>query len=522
MRRRAGQRVPRTAGGLPGEPFVCYLPRRVRLGSGATTGVSRAPACSHDPRRRRPADPRHHGRVLRRGAESRRGRRPLPLRARRPRPELVDGHPGLARAVPAARRRRPSRAEPTDDPPSVGRFQRHPPSAAHAPPRRPGRGRSGPRSRASTTRATASSRRVRSPSCRSAPSMPTSARPSPRGRFGARTRCALRTAATGRRRSRSRGSDRAARITFDIQPPRLSLGPGEPPSSRSACRPAARGSIGGTGDPTVRDATSEPPPSTPRRSALPGTLEKSAIIPVRAPGGHRDPRRPRPRPPSPSGPRSSVRRRPPSRRPTPRSPSADADHHHAGADRHRRPRAVSRRRARRRRRRPSPSADRTPLPAGSPIDVAYAALGGAGSFLGAPSAATRALADGGKLPARSPTGRSTSRRAQTAAFALISPVARLLADRSAPDDRLARLPVDESPSPNPNGDGSWSATFQHGQASWTPRDGRLELRRRGLLVIIFRPSLPVFLIEPLPARPSECPGGREPAAAPAAYLGASP
>ena len=312
------------------------------------------------------------------------------------------------------------------------------------------------------------------------------------GRFGTKAELHLSNRGNRPETVEVSGSDRAARITFDVQPPRLTLAPGETAIVPIGLSAGGARLVGGTEtrpfSVDVRAATVDTPPLN-----LPGTLEKSAIIPSGLPvaiGGLlalgmgafalwaaflRPPTSPvvaqaslpAPTPiviTAPPTAAPSVTLAPtPSPKPTP-SPT------------------------------PVPSTDRTPLPClAGPIDVAFAALGGSSSFLGFATTCDNGLADGG-VSRDFEGGSMFVAPGTTVAFALPSQLRDYWLSLGGPTGQLG-YPTTNAAA-NPNGDGSWSAGFQHGQATWSPATGGTSCIGKLCNVLIFRPSFPIFILNP--------------------------
>lgn len=309
------------------------------------------------------------------------------------------------------------------------------------------------------------------------------------GRFGTKAQLHLSNRGNRPETVEISGTDRAARIAFDIQPPRLTVAPGETtvvPIGLSAGGPRL---VGGTETRPfsidVRAATIDTPPLN-----LPGTLEKSAIIPSGLPvaiGGLvalgmgafalwaaflRPPTTPvvaqatlpAPTPiiitPAPTATPAITLAPTPSPTPPP-TPT------------------------------PAPTTDRTPLPClAGPIDVAFAALGGPSSFLGFATTCDTNLADGG-LSRDFEHGSMFVAPGSTAAFALKNELRDYWLSIGGPTGQLGYPTTNAIP--NPNGDGSWSAGFQHGQATWSPTTGGTNCVGKLCNVFIFKPSFPIII-----------------------------
>lgn len=309
------------------------------------------------------------------------------------------------------------------------------------------------------------------------------------GRFGTTARLHLANNGNRTETVEISGSDRAARITFDVRPPRVTLTPGETTVVPIGLAAGGARLFGGTETRPfsleVRPAWQDTPPVT-----LSGTLEKSAIIPSGLPvalGGLlalgmgafaiwaaflRPPSSPVPAaaatiaapsvivitaPPPTAAPSATLP-------PTP-SPS------------------------------PSPSLSPSPTPTGlpctqGPVDLAYNAMGGASSFLGAAISCDNTLADGG-VSRNFEHGSMFVAPGSGSAFALAQPLRDYWLSLGGPSSQLG-YPIANA-KPGSNGDGSWSTTFQHGQASWTPTAGGWNCIEKQCLIIILNPSFPIFV-----------------------------
>jgi hypothetical protein len=381
-----------------------------------------------------------------------------------------------------------------DAPPSVGRFQvtLHPPrtSAAKAGP--------WPFGAKVTSEHDPANRRVEEGSVVFLPfgALEADLRPAVvSGRFG--TNASLQLTNRGNRPEQVEitGTDRAARITFDIQPPRLTLAPGETDTVPIGLSAGGARLVGGTETRPfsidVRTAQFDTPPVT-----LSGTLEKLAIIPSGLPvaiGGlialsmgafaiWAAFLRP-PSPPVPAAvativaPTPIIITAPPAATlpPTPQPTASPTPEPSASAP-------------------PSPS----PTPPSlqclqGPIDVALAALGGTSSFLGFALSCDATLPDGGV--SRDFQGGSMYVAPGTpTAFALSAPLRDYWLSIGGPASALG-YPAGNA-APNPNVAGGWSAAFQHGQASWDPTAGGSFCT--GLQCLVIRPlkSFPIFVINP--------------------------
>ncbi len=305
------------------------------------------------------------------------------------------------------------------------------------------------------------------------------------GRFGAKTTLALANRGNRPETVEVSASDRADKISFDIRPTTLSLAAGE--AATVPIRLSAGGAklVGGTDtrpfNVLVRAGSVDTPPV-----ALTGTLEKRAIIPSGIPVAiatlvalglgafavYAAFIRPGPTPtpppsiaiaatPSPTPPPSKPPTAAPSAAPAP-SPS------------------------------PTPTPTPTPLCPPSPIDVDYTALGGAGSFLGAPLGCDTAIADGGKFRDFA-NGTIYLAPGATAAFALQKDLATYWKSLGAGTSSIG-YPVGDSLA-DANGDGGWSANFSGGKAWWTPATGGGSCANT-LCFIIVHPSLKIFLPNP--------------------------
>jgi uncharacterized protein with LGFP repeats len=76
------------------------------------------------------------------------------------------------------------------------------------------------------------------------------------------------------------------------------------------------------------------------------------------------------------------------------------------------------------------------------------------------------------------------------AFALFAPLRDYWLSLGGPSSALG-YPSANSVA-NSNADGGWSASFQHGQASWSPTTGGSNCIGKQCLVIIFNPSFPIL------------------------------
>ncbi len=312
------------------------------------------------------------------------------------------------------------------------------------------------------------------------------------GRFG--TKAALHLTNRGNRPETVEiaGSDRAARITFDVQPPRLDLAPGESTIVPIGLSAGGARLVGGTETRPfsidIRTAQFDTPPVT-----LSGTLEKLAIIPSGLPvaigglvalamGGFAIWAaflRP-PSPPVPAAvatiaaPTPIIITAPPAATAAPTAtpaPTASPTPEPTPS--------------------PTPSSDRTPLPCTQgPIDVAYAALGGSSSFLGFAVSCDAGLADGG-VSRDFEGGSMFVAPGSTAAFALSTPLRDYWLSIGGPASALG-YPTSNAVA-NPNVAGAWSAAFQHGQASWNPTTGGSNCT--GLQCLVIKPlkSFPIFI-----------------------------
>jgi uncharacterized protein with LGFP repeats len=120
-------------------------------------------------------------------------------------------------------------------------------------------------------------------------------------------------------------------------------------------------------------------------------------------------------------------------------------------------------------------------------------MGGSGSFLGFATSCDSTLADGG-VTRTFEGGSMYVAPGQTTAFALITPLRDYWLSLGGTTGQLGYPTTNAVP--NPNGDGSWSAAFQHGQSSWSPATGGSNCVGLACNVIIFKPSFPVFIINP--------------------------
>ena len=383
-----------------------------------------------------------------------------------------------------------------DAPPSIGRFQvtLHPPrtSAAKAGP--------WPFGAKVTSEHDPSNRIVEESSVIFLPfgALEADLRPSVvSGRFGTSTDLVLANRGNRPETVEVSGTDRAARIAFDVQPPRLTLGPGETDSVEIGLSTGGARLIGGTETRPfaieVRPATFDTPPVT-----ISGTLEKSAIIPSGLPvalggllalamGGFaiwaaflRPPGPvpaavatfgPTPTPiviTAPPATPSPTAKPTPTPKPTP-SPTPS----------------------------PSPSSDRTPLPClQGPIDVAYAGLGGSGSFLGFAVACDVTGADGG-VSRDFEGGSMFVAPGATTAFALPTVLRDYWLSIGGPSGQLGYPTTNAVPDSAVAG--AWAASFQHGQAAWNPTSGGWNCVGVQCISKIppgFFKSFPVFILNP--------------------------
>jgi hypothetical protein len=410
--------------------------------------------------------------------------------------ELVGFDPSWYTVTPASMELFPqgdaSSARP-DAPPSIGRFQvtLHPPrtSAAKAGP--------WPFGAKVTSEHDPSNRRVEEGSVVFLPFglLEADLRPAVvSGRFG--TNASLQLTNRGNRPEQVEitGTDRAARITFDIQPPRLTLAPGETDTVPIGLSAGGARLVGGTETRPlsidVRTAQFDTPPVT-----LSGTLEKLAIIPSGLPvaiGGLAALAmgafaiwaaflRP-PSPPVPAAVATIVAPTPiiitappaatlpPTPQPTP-SPT------------------------------PEPTASPPPSPTPptlqclqGPIDVAFAAMGGTSSFLGFALSCDATLPDGG-LSRDFQGGSMYVAPGGTTAFALSTPLRDFWLSKGGPTSVLG-YPTGNAVA-NPNVAGGWSAPFQHGTGWFDPTNGGGNLCT-GLQCLTIKPlkSFPIFVINP--------------------------
>ena len=311
------------------------------------------------------------------------------------------------------------------------------------------------------------------------------------GRFG--TNASLQLANHGNRPETVEitGSDRAARIVFDVQPPRLTLAPGQSMTVPIGLSAGGARLVGGTETRPfsieVRAATIDTPPVT-----LSGTLEKSAIIPSGLPvaiGGLaalamgafaiwaaflRPPSTPAAAvatlaPPTPI----IITAAPPAATPTPtQAPSASPPPTTPPTPT------------------PPPSTDQNPLGClQGPIDVAYAVLGGSNSFLGRAVACDINLPDGGITRAFEGGSMFVAPGTGTA-FALSTPLRDYWLSIGGPSGTLG-YPITNS-QPNPSKPGVWTAKFQNGQATWDPTTGGSNCPTGRCLIFIPMPSFNII------------------------------
>lgn len=285
------------------------------------------------------------------------------------------------------------------------------------------------------------------------------------------------------------GSDRAARIAFNVKRPRLTVAPGE------AVNVPVGLSVGGPrlfgGKDThpfsleIKSIFADTPPVL-----LTGTLEKLAIVPSGLPvaigvlvalamGGFaiwaaflRPPSTPAAALVTPPAPTPIIITLPP---PTPAPPT------------------------------PSPSVSLPPTSAppslpsslpclASPIDVAYLAMGGPTSFLGAAISCDATAPDGG-ISRNFQFGSMFLAPGTTQAFALSTPLRDYWLSVGGPSSALG-YPTSNAV-PNPTVAGAWSAFFQKGQASFDPVSGGSNcIGTKCLLIIDPLRSFPVFIINP--------------------------
>ena len=121
--------------------------------------------------------------------------------------------------------------------------------------------------------------------------------------------------------------------------------------------------------------------------------------------------------------------------------------------------------------------------------MAYAALGGSNSFLGFAVGCDTGLADGG-VSRDFERGSMFIAPGSTTAFALKTELRDYWLSLGGPSGQLG-YPTSNA-TPAANGDGSWSAAFQHGQATWSPATGGRNCIGTTCLVIKL-PSFPIFI-----------------------------
>lgn len=416
--------------------------------------------------------------------------------------ELVGLDPSWYTITPASMELFPQRdagdatrveASRADAPPSVGRFQvtLHPPrtSAAKAGP--------WPFGAKVTSEHDPSNRLVEEGTIAFLPfgALDADLRPSQvRGRFSTTAQLQLVNRGNRPETIEISGTDRAARISFDAQPPRLTLAPGETAMVPIGLSSGGARLVGGTETRPfsidVRAANVDTPPVT-----LSGTLEKPAIVPSGLPvalGGMialgmgafalwaAFLRSPSPVPAAnatvaPSqiaivsaAPSIALASATPAPSPSP-SPAPSPS-----------PSPI-----------PTPTSDRTPLPCGqSPVDVAWVALGGGGSFLGFAVSCDTGLADGG-ISRDFEKGSMFVAPGGTVAFGLPTPLRDYWLGLGGPSGKLG-YPTSNAVA-DANGDGGWSASFGGGTAAWTPATGGSSCIAKSCL--LFLRSFPI-LIQP--------------------------